>query len=130
MRKPVTTVTPDTSVRAVAALMSKLDIGIVPVSDSGQLVGVVTDRDIVTRWCPRVRSDTSVAGIMTRSVATCRDDQTIQEVANRMGDLRLRRLLVLDAEDALVGIISLGDIANDASEEIAGQTLGEIVEMR
>lgn len=47
-----------------------------------------------------------------------------------MADRQIRRLVVLDADNRVVGLLSLGDIANDASEELAGQTLGEIVETR
>jgi CBS domain-containing protein len=67
---------------------------------------------------------------MTVDVATCRPDQTVASAAYKMADLQIRRLPVLDADGLLVGMLSLGDIANDASEEIAGQTLGEIVEAR
>ena len=67
---------------------------------------------------------------MTRDVATCRPEQTVREAAHRMGDLQIRRLVVVDDAGAVAGIMSLGDIANDADEELAGQTLGEVVETR
>ncbi|MCL3882932.1 CBS domain-containing protein [Marivita sp. GX14005] len=133
MRRPITTVTGDTSIRAVAALMGKLDIGFVPICEAGRVLGVVTDRDIVTRWCPKACAgggDGAIETIMTRKVFTCRTDQPLAEAAALMGDLQLRRLVVLDAQGALAGIVTLGDIAQDASEEMAGQTLGEIVELR
>lgn len=130
MRKPVTTITPDTSVQAAAALMTKLDIGALPVCDRGFPVGIVTDRDIVVRWASNAVADSPVAPIMTPNVVICRPEQTIEDAAHLMSDLRIRRLVVLDAADEIAGILTLGDIANDASEEIAGQTLGEIVETR
>ena len=130
MRTPVTTVTPRTTVSAAAALMKELGIGVWPVCENGRILGILTDRDIVTRCCLNARLDGTVADIMTARVATCRPDQTVQSAANRMGDLQIRRLVVVDAAGAPVGILTLGDIANDADEELAGQSLGEIVETR
>ncbi|MEB8386987.1 CBS domain-containing protein [Rhodobacteraceae bacterium KMM 6894] len=130
MRSPVTTVTPDTPVQVAAGLMGALGIGALPVCAEGQLIGIVTDRDIVVRWFSCASVDGPVRQIMTGDVVTCRADQTIASAAWKMADLQIRRLPVLDADGALVGMLSLGDIANDASEEIAGQALGEIVELR
>lgn len=130
MRAPVTTITPDTSVQVAAALMAKLDLGALPVCEDGRLVGIVTDRDIVVRWAARSVVNSPVAPFMSPDVVTCRADQTVKEAAYLMSDMQIRRLGVLDAEGAVVGMITLGDIARDASEELAGQTLGEIVEER
>jgi len=130
MRKPVMIITPDTSVHAAAVLMAQFRVGALPVCDAGSPVGIVTDRDIVVRWATKAVCDSPVAQIMTRSVATCSADQTVEQAAYLMSDLQIRRLVVLDAGQRIVGILTLGDIANDASEELAGQTLGEIVEAR
>lgn len=130
MRKPVAIITPDTSVQTAAALMANLNTGVLPVCDGGRPVGIITDRDIVVKWATKPVSDSRVAPIMTPSVVTCRADQTVEQAAYLMSDLRIRRLVVLDADDEVVGIVTLGDIASDASEELAGQTLGEIVDAR
>ena len=130
MRSPVTTITPDTPVQVAAGLMGAMGIGVLPVCKEGCVVGIITDRDIVIRWFNCAGIHEPVKQIMTRDVVTCRADQTIASAAYKMADLQIRRLPVLDADGALVGMLSLGDIANDASEEIAGQTLGEIVEAR
>lgn len=130
MRRPVTTVGPAASVRAVAALMKECGIGVVVICEAEKVVGIVTDRDIVTRYLPNAVSDGPIAAIMTRDVATCRPEQTVREAAHRMGDLQIRRLVVVDDAGVVAGIMSLGDIANDADEELAGQTLGEVVETR
>lgn len=130
MRQPVTVVTPDTSVRVAAALMSELCIGALPVCNDGVPLGIVTDRDIVVRWASKAAGDGTVEQIMTPNVVTCRDDQTIEQAAHLMADMQIRRLVVVDEFGKTAGIVTLGDIANDASEELAGQTLGEIVELR
>jgi len=130
MRKPVRTVSPQTSVQAAAALMGELNIGMLPVCENGRLVGVVTDRDIVVRWATRAMANGAVEPIMTRKIITCRSDRTIEEAAYLMSDMQIRRLVVLDAAGGIAGVLTLGDIANDVDELLAGQTLGEIVEKR
>ncbi len=130
MRKPVRTITRQTSVQAAAALMGEFNIGVLPVCDNGRLVGIVTDRDIVVRWASNAVADCEISRLMTTTVVTCRTCQTIEQAAHIMSDLQIRRLVVLDQADNIVGILSLGDIANDADEELAGQSLGEIVEKR
>ncbi|ABV92194.1 putative signal transduction protein with CBS domains [Dinoroseobacter shibae DFL 12 = DSM 16493] len=130
MRKPVMTVAPEASVQTAAALMANLDIGALAVVDDGRPVGILTDRDIVVRHAAKAGTDALVGTVMTPCVVTCRSDQTIERAAHLMADRQIRRLVVLDADNRVVGLLSLGDIANDASEELAGQTLGEIVETR
>lgn len=130
MRKPVTVIDPDTTVRSAAALMRALDMGALPICKDMHPVGIVTDRDIVTRWVSRKASDAPISEIMTHSVIACQADQSVECAAHIMADAQVRRLVVVDHSSRVVGMISLGDIANDADEILAGQTLGEIIEMR
>jgi len=130
MRTPVTTVTPTTSVRAAAALMAALRVGVLPVCRRDRPVGIITDRDIAIRWVPNAIADTDIAPFMTPHVVTCRPDHSIEQAAHLMSSKQIRRLVVVDEAGDIAGIVTLGDIANDASELLAGQTLGEIVEAR
>lgn len=132
MRPDVTTVMPDTSVRAAAALMKEMDTGLLVVCQDGRPVGVVTDRDIVIRQMSRVGSarDVPVRAVMSPGVIGCSVHDSIEIAAGIMGDRQVRRLIVRSGDGHLAGVLSLGDIAREASEEIAGQTLGEIVELR
>lgn len=131
MRHPVRTIKAQTSVKAAAALMGQFNIGALPVvCAQGHPVGFLTDRDIVIRWASDAACDSSVALIMTQAVVTCRSDHTVAQAAHLMSDKQIRRLVVLDDSHKIAGILSLGDIANDVDEVLAGQTLGEIVEQR
>lgn len=130
MRRQVVAVAPNTSIRAAAALMKERNVGVLPVCEDERPVGIVTDRDIVTRWVLTAETDSAVSTIMSPRVHSCRAEQSIEEIARYMGDCQIRRLLVLDGDGRMIGIVTLGDIANDASEELAGQALGEIVELR
>ncbi len=67
---------------------------------------------------------------MTSKVVTCHPDQTVNEIATIMGDHQIRRLPVTNHDNVVVGMVTVGDIARDASEHVAGETLGEIVEER
>lgn len=134
MSSPVISATVATTIRDAARLMRRHGVGALPVFRDDKPVGIVTDRDIVMRTLAArgfARGpDTSVADIMARDVITCFADQDIAEAAALMGEKQVRRLLVIDRAGAPVGILSLGDIAEHASEELAGQTLGEISEVR
>ena len=130
MRTPVTVIGPDTSVRAAASLMREFGIGALPVCENMRPIGIVTDRDIVTRWVSKIAVDSPVAEIMTKAIVTCQSDQTVECAAHSMANAQVRRLVVIDRARKVVGIITLGDIANDADETLAGETLGEIVETR
>ncbi|KRS16076.1 CBS domain-containing protein [Roseovarius indicus] len=132
MRQPAVTVCASASLVATAKLMRERDVGFVAVVESGALVGVVTDRDIVLRSVSvngRV-NDVLVADVMSRHVLICLESQTVENAAASMGDNQVRRLPVLDETGNLVGVLSLDTIAEDYSESLAGETLGEIVEER
>ncbi|WP_281858647.1 CBS domain-containing protein [Litoreibacter halocynthiae] len=132
MQTRVSVVSPNTSVRAAAALMLDRDIGMLPVCKDHIPVGIVTDRDLVMRLLSDAEPglEQPVSAVMTSHVLSCRADQDVVAVARVMGDAQVRRLVVCDCIGRLVGVVSLGDIARDASEELAGQALGEIVECR
>jgi len=132
LSRPVISVVPQDRISWAAALMQDHDIGALAVLDGTRPVGVVTDRDLVVRALT-VQDDTrdhTVGDLMSRDPVFCYVDQTIAEAAAIMGDAQIRRLLILDRSGKLAGILSVGDIAENASEELAGQALGEITETR
>lgn len=128
MTRDVRLVKPDQPIREAARLMTELDIGALPVEEDDRLVGMITDRDITVRAVAQGRGpDTPIREIMTREVRYCFEDQSIDEVTQNMGELRIRRLPVLSREKRLVGIVSLGDLAIDESaQDEAGEALGGI----
>lgn len=128
MTRDVRLIAPDQSIQEAARLMAELDIGAVPVQEDDRLVGMITDRDIAVRAVAEGRGpDTPVRQIMSPEVKYCFDDQSVDEVTQNMGDLRLRRLPVLNRDKRLVGILSLGDLAIDeTAQDEAGEALGRI----
>lgn len=107
-----------TSLAEAARTMREQDIGDVVVADGPSLAGLVTDRDIVVRGVAERRDPdaTTVGEIMTRDLVTVRPDDTIQQAALLMRDRAIRRLLVCD-EQGLVGVVSIGDLAERIDPE-------------
>lgn len=120
---------PDATLAEAASGMKTLDIGFMPVFDGERLVGILTDRDIVTRavagGCdPKT---TLVGDVMSRATHCCFEDQDIKDAAQIMERSRIRRLPVLDRKEQLVGILSLGDLAARARDvELAGKVLTRV----
>lgn len=112
MTRDVQLASPTQTIREAAQLMAKLDAGALPVAQDDRLVGMITDRDIAIRAVAQGKSpDTSVKEVMSQEVLYCFDDQEVKEIARNMGDVKVRRLPVVNRDKRLVGIISLGDLA-------------------
>ena len=119
--------TPDDTLRDVAEAMGTLGVGMLPVADNERLVGMITDRDIAVRGIGTGRGPESRVGdIMTAEVKYCFEDQEIEDIAQNMGAIQVRRLPVLDRDKRLVGIIALGDIAQIQPNDGTGAALGQI----
>lgn len=124
MTQTVEVVSPTTTLQSAARAMDRLDIGFLPVREGTQLVGVLTDRDIAIRGAARglVPAETTVADVMSPVVLTCYEDESIEDAACKMGEFRVRRLVVLDRMERLAGVVSLGDIAVDSDHKWATVT--------
>ena len=112
--------------------MRDLDVGPLPVcGDDDRLAGMVTDRDIAVRavaegWDPTAKR---VRDVMSEEVVYCFEDQAVEDAARLMRENQIRRLVVLNRDKRLVGIVSLGDLAVETGdEELAGRTLEEVSE--
>ncbi len=113
MSRDVRVVAPDQSIAEAAQIMAEIDAGSLPVGENDRLVGMLTDRDIAIRGVAKKCSpDTKVRDLMTTDVKYCFEDETIEHVAENMGDVQVRRLPVVNREKRLVGIVSIGDIGN------------------
>ena len=107
------------TIEAAAQIMANSDCGVVPVvnTDSKNVVGILTDRDIAIRAVARGKpSSTLVRDIMTSSVATCSSESDVADVERTMSDRQVRRVVIVDGDEC-VGIISQGDIARAAGHQ-------------
>ena len=129
MTSSVRLATPGQTIRDAARLMAEIDAGSLPVSENDRLVGMITDRDIAVRAVARgLGPDTPVREVMsTDQVLYCFEDDKVDDVAKNMGEVKVRRLPVVDRSKRLVGIISLGDVAQ-REQRAAGKSYEKISE--
>ena len=124
MTSDVQTVSPDQTAREAAAFMLRAEAGSIPVTEGEKVVGMITDRDIAVRGVAEGRGpDTPVRDLMTDHIICARADDNVDDIARRMSEEQVRRLPVLDEDDRLCGIVSLGDLAREARGEEAHQAL-------
>lgn len=124
MTRDVKTVRPDQTAREAAAFMLNEDAGSMPVSDGDRLIGMITDRDIAVRGVAQGHGpDTPISELMSSEVICAREDDDVEEIATKMSSAQVRRVPVVDANDRLCGIVSLGDLARESDDESAHQAL-------
>lgn len=130
MTRDVCLAKPDQSIVEAAKMMADEDCGVLPVEENDRLVGMITDRDIVVRGLAHgADPNTKVRDVMSTEVKYCYEDDEVEDVAQNMGDLQVRRLPVVSRGDKrLVGIVSLGDIATTEEQDKAGDALSSISE--
>jgi CBS-domain-containing membrane protein len=127
MTRSVATVQRDETLQAAARRLREMDVGSLPVLDGKAVAGIVTDRDIAVRGVAEgmIPQESLVSDVMTAEVRFCRADDSVDQVMEEMGDLQVRRLPVLDANNEIVGIVALADIATRQSGH-TDETLREI----
>ena len=127
MSKDVQVARPGDTLQDVAARMSAGDFGFMPVADGDTLIGTITDRDIAVRAVAGGAACTSpVVEYISRDPHTARADDDLKTVLEAMGTKQIRRLPVLDKDDRLVGVVSLGDLSTRVKEKYAGEALEDI----
>ncbi len=131
MTKDVVCIEPSLPIAKAAEKMRHLDVGFLPICENDKLTGAVTDRDITIRSVAQGRDPrlAPVREIMTQEIFYCYDDEDVERVAEYMKENEVRRIVILNREKRLVGVVSLGDIAKTQGEQsLAGETLGDITE--
>jgi CBS domain-containing protein len=131
MSNEVSVCSPQDTLQKAARTMDDIDVGALPVGDNDRLVGIITDRDMVVRAIAEgMGPDTPVREVMTDGIHYCFDDEDIDDVAQQMADLQVRRLAVLNRDKRLVGVVSLGDVSRAGREgrDEGGEALRDISE--
>jgi CBS domain-containing protein len=127
MSKDVQVARPGDTLQDVAARMSAGDFGFMPVADGDRLIGTITDRDIAVRAVAGGAACTSpVVEYISREPQTAYADDDLKTVLDAMGSKQIRRLPVLDKDQRLVGVVSLGDLSTRVKEKYAGEALEDI----
>jgi CBS domain-containing protein len=129
MSRDVQTVRPDQTAQEAASFMLRADAGAIPVTEGDRLIGMITDRDIAVRGIAEGHGpDTPVRELMTNDVVAARIGDDVDDVAVRMSEAQVRRLPVVDEQENLVGIVSLGDISQKGDDRVAEQALEGVTE--
>ena len=127
MTRDVRLTDPDGTIRQAADTMAEQDIGALPVGENDRLVGMITDRDIAVRAVARgLGPDTKIREVMSPDVMYCFDDEDLDDAAQNMGDVKVRRLPVLNRQKRLVGIIAISDLTRRETAKQIGQAIADI----
>ena len=126
--------TPDTALHEVARQMVEHDCGAIPIVEEmgKQVVGIVTDRDMVTRGIAERRNplEMKAKDIMTPNVETVHENTSLEEICEAMEQRQVRRIPVLDDNDCCVGMISQADIARKGPESVTAEVVKEVSQPR
>ena len=120
--RDVATTTPAATVGELLALLARYNVGALPVVDGGELVGIVSERDVVRQLHERGRDlfDATVADLMTSDVVTCSPRDRAADLARVMTERRIRHLPVCD-DRGLVGIVSIGDLVKARIDQLENE---------
>lgn len=128
MHEGVEWVEPNTSISNLAVMMKKEDIGAVPIGENDKLIGMVTDRDITVRAVANGddMSKLTARDVMTSGIIYCRDNEELADALRIMENKSIRRLPVINEDKRMVGMLSIGDIADAASHELSGEVIAAV----
>ena len=118
----VATTTPTATIGELLALLHRYNVGALPVVDGGELVGIVSERDVVRHLHERGRAllDATVGDIMTSDVVTCSPRDRAADLARVMTERRIRHLPVCD-DRGLIGIVSIGDLVKARIDQLENE---------
>lgn len=111
MTHPVEVIRPEATLQEAAEKMQERKVGILPVCEGDRLVGMLSDKDVNIRAVGDNPTQTKVQDAMLSDVVYCFEDTEVEEAAKLMQEKHLRRLVVLDREKRLAGIVSLADLS-------------------
>jgi CBS domain-containing protein len=120
----------DATVKQAAERMRTLNVGALPVKSDSVLKGIITDRDITVRAIADGKNpnEVKVNEIMSENIAACKEEDDIEQTADLMKEKQLRRLVVTDDDNQIVGMISIGDLCTKCNPELAGDVVKEVSE--
>ena len=126
MSKNIIVVEVDTKIEEIAKIMKEKDIGFLPISKSNKIIGVLTDRDIVTKIL--ANKDTKIEGYLTSNLISININESIENALKLMGNKKVKRILV-EKDNKLVGILSISDIIHNVDEHLLIENIKKIWEI-
>jgi CBS domain-containing protein len=128
MHKGAEWIAPQTALADVARRMRDLDIGAIPVGENDRLIGMVTDRDITCRGVADGQDWTKLTArdVMSKGIVYCNDTEELEDALRIMEQKQVRRLPVINDQKRMVGMLSLGDVADAAPHELSGEVMAAV----
>lgn len=125
MSRDLVSVDPETCATDIAKLMLDEYVGCVPVKENGQVIGIITDRDITCRITAKGRdpATTTAKVIMTRDISCCFEDDLLLDAAKIMAEKHVRRLPVLNRDEELVGLLTADDLAYETDRQLISKVI-------
>jgi CBS domain-containing protein len=126
MTHEVEVIHPNATLEMASQKMTASNISALPVCDGEQLVGILTERDLIGRATAKTRNPqtATVSEVMTTDLLSCFEDQESTEALRLMQERQIRHLAVLSRDQRLVGLISLRDVAKPQHEDaLAGSAI-------
>lgn len=132
MNPEIEMISADTTLKEAAAKMERENIGFLVVGSEKELNGTLTDRDIVLRAVSKGKDmqTTTVGDILSKQVLCCENSQSVEKVARHMCDEQVRRMPVINSDKQLLGVVSIGDLAQHLKPELVGEVLKGVTEER
>lgn len=121
-------ITPEWTICEAAQMMRDEDIGALPVCENDRLIGMLTDRDIIMRCIAEGKDSmkTQARHAMSEQIIYCRSNEEIEDAIRLMEDHEVRRLPVLDDNNKVCGVLSLGDISHKVSYDLSGEVIRSV----
>jgi CBS domain-containing protein len=127
MSKNVVSVKKESSILDVIKLMREKNVGFIIIEEDSSPIGVITDRDIVISLSKELSTSTPIIKIRKKYVITIKEDKEISEASDLMGYMQVRRLVVVNEMNKLVGVLSVTDLLkHQITEEFALEAMIEI----
>ncbi len=127
MASNVISIKKESTILEAMKIMREKDIGFLIIEESREAIGVITDRDIVLALSREISSNTNITKIMKKYVVTIDENSDIAEASDTMGYMQIRRLVVVNKDKEIVGVISISDLLScPLTEEMALETMIEI----
>ncbi|MDT8387525.1 MAG: CBS domain-containing protein [Thiogranum sp.] len=129
MTRSFESISRDAAIRKAAEKMRDLDVGMLPVTENGKIVGTITDRDITIRATANGAhpDNTSVSDVMTSEAFSCNEGDDLQQASHIMEEHQVRRLLVKNSQGDFTGLLALADLARHHElEHISAEILEEV----
>jgi CBS domain-containing protein len=131
MTENVATIHPDDTLETAARIMRDQDVGFLPVYEGNELIGVISDRDIVVRAIAEGMDPKAKLGrdLVTSPAIYCFEDQSVDDATDLMHDNQIRRLVIMDRKTKqLAGVVSLGDLALNVEDKLSVEVLQSVSE--